>query len=88
MGATVFGKKKRRKGEPPRAPLHLERPAIPASALFRMFVLGSISVIACVWAIWRHFAVPRPPMLVPVPATSTVSSPGGGEGEIEIETTP
>ena len=49
--------------------------------MLRMFVIGSIAVIASGWAIWRYYTVPRMPMVVPVtPATSA--------SEIEIEPPP
>jgi hypothetical protein len=41
----------------------------------RMFVLGMVAAIASTWAIWRHYTVPRQPMLVPKPSAT----------EIEIE---
>jgi hypothetical protein len=43
-----------------------------------MFILGSVAVIASVWAIWHHYTTPRTPMLVPAPSAS----------EIEIEVPP
>ena len=82
MGSTVFGNRKRRMGESQGVPARPERPRIPVGTLVRMFVLGSVSVIACIWALWRHYTVPAQPMLVPVSASSAVSPPG------EIETTP
>ena len=48
---------------------------MPFVVMFRAFVLGSISIAACVWAIWRHYTIPPAPMLVPVPTAT----------EIEIE---
>jgi hypothetical protein len=49
---------------------------VPVRVLFRMFVLGSVAVIAAAWAIWRHYSVPRVPMLRPAPT------------EIEVEPSP
>ncbi|MBX3228963.1 MAG: hypothetical protein KIT84_41470 [Labilithrix sp.] len=54
------------------------RAAIPAGILFRMFVIGSIAVLASVYAVWRYYTVPYQPMLVPKPAPT----------EIEIEPLP
>ena len=34
--------------------------------LLRMFVLGMVAVLASCWALWRHFTIPRMPMVVPV----------------------
>jgi hypothetical protein len=43
-----------------------------------MFVIGSVAVIAAIWALWRHYTVPHVPMVRPVPAPT----------EIEIEPPP
>jgi hypothetical protein len=43
----------------------VERPRIPYGVLFRMFVLGSVAVCASLYAIYRHYGVPRPSMLMP-----------------------
>ena len=51
-------------------------PTIPLAALIRMFVIGSVAVLGSIWALWRHYNVPRMPMVVPV--TSSAS-------EIEVE---
>lgn len=40
-----------------------------------MFVLGSVAVIASVYAVVRYYTVPRPPMLVPVPAATEIPVP-------------
>lgn len=74
----MIGKRKRGVTEPrPPRPVP-SRPKIPPMMVFRMFVLGAVSIVACVWAIWRHYTVPRSPMLVPVPTAT----------EIEIEPPP
>ena len=50
----------------------VERPRIPFGVLFRMFVLGSVAVCASGYAIYRHYWVARPSMLMPRPmATAT-----------------
>ena len=51
---------------------------IPFVTLLRMFLIGSVAVIASGYAIWRHYTVPRAPMLQPVPSSS----------EIEIDPNP
>ncbi len=48
---------------------------IPGGILFRMFVLGSVAIAACVWAIYRHYSVPRMPMVVPAPSTTELPAP-------------
>lgn len=53
----------------------IARPRMPISLFVRIFIVGSVAVGACVYAIWRHVAVPRPPMLVPVPAETTLPAP-------------
>ena len=50
---------------------------MPAIVFFRAFLLGSVSIAACIWAIWRHYTVPLPSMLAPVPSAT--------ETEIEVE---
>jgi hypothetical protein len=41
----------------------VERPRLPASVGLRMFLLGGVAIGASGYAIWRHYAVPRPSML-------------------------
>ncbi len=50
---------------------------MPAIVFFRAFLLGGVSIAACIWAIWRHYTVPLPSMLAPVPSAT--------ETEIEVE---
>lgn len=77
----MIGKRKKRSITGPRSgPPRPERPRIPLPLLIRMFLIGSIAVVASVWALWRHYTVPRSPMLVPVPSAT--------ETEIEIEPPP
>jgi hypothetical protein len=71
----MLGKKKRSVIEP-REKVRVERPKLPIGTMVRMFLLGSVAIIASVWAIWRHYTVPPSKMLVPVTSHS---------GEIEIE---
>lgn len=74
----MLGKDKRTSLQPRRPPLRPERPQIPPAMLVRMFLIGAISVVAAAWALWRHYTVPRSPMLLPAPSSS----------EIEIEPGP
>lgn len=83
--ADVSAKKKRGITEPRQPPPRPQRIRVPFGALFRMFVLGSVAIGASLWALWRHYNVPRPPMLVPVVASSAPASVGT---EIEIEPLP
>lgn len=69
-------RKKKRKVTEARAP---ERIRYPVVVLVRMFVLGSVAVLAAVWAIWRQYTIPRSPMVVPV-------APAPAASEIEIDT--
>ncbi len=58
------------------------RPAA-AFALFRVFALAIVSVIAAGYALTRYYTHPHQPMLVPVPSASqpeeTWILPDGGE---------
>lgn len=51
------------------------RPRLPALLAFRIFVLGGISIAATSYAIYRHYFVPRPPMLVPVAPATELPAP-------------
>jgi hypothetical protein len=46
--------------EPPR------RIEVPVVVLLRMFALGMVAVLAACWALWRHYTLPKAPMVVPV----------------------
>lgn len=74
----MIGKPKRKITEPRVLPVPT-RPRIPVMILFRMFVIGSVAIVACIWAIWRHYMVPRVPLVVPAPPAAT---------EIEVEPPP
>jgi len=52
----------------------VERPRMPFMVMVRMFLLGSVAVVASAYAIYRHYFVPRPPMTTPVPS-ATASTP-------------
>ena len=41
---------------------------MPLSVFVRIFLLGSVAIVASGYAIWRHVAVPRPSMLQPAAA--------------------
>ncbi len=43
---------------------------MPIGVVFRVFLIGSIAIGASGYAIYRHYYVPRPSMLMPVPAPS------------------
>lgn len=51
------------------------RPRLPAALAFRIFVLGGVSIAASSYAIYRHYFVPRPPMVVPAPPATEVPAP-------------
>lgn len=62
------------KPKKPKHPPKPERPLVPFNMAIRMFLLGSIAVIAAVYAIWRHYSVPVAPMLVPAPSAAPSAS--------------
>ena len=53
----------------------VEHPRMPFAVLVRMFLIGSISVAAAGYAIYRHYYVARPSMLMPVPSPSELPAP-------------
>ncbi len=57
----------------------VERPRMPFGVLLRMFLLGSVAIGASGYAIYRHYFVPRPSMLAPVPVTAPDPDPAGSE---------
>jgi hypothetical protein len=81
---VVLGKKKPSVTEP-REPLRVQRLRVPIAALVRMFFIGAVAVVACIWAIWRHYNVPPARMLVPGPAASHAPGDGAHEHEIEVD---
>lgn len=52
----------------------VERPRMPLSILFRVFLVGSVAIVASSYAIYRHYYVPRPSMLQPVPSAAPSAS--------------
>ena len=74
MPPRKLGEKKKKKmfeGTPARP----EQPRIPFAMGIRMFFIGSIAVVAAVYAIWRHYSIPPRPMLVPAPPPSASELP-------------
>jgi hypothetical protein len=65
------GSKKKRKSLDLTKPV--ERPRMPIMVMLRMFLLGSVAVVAASYAIYRHYFVPRPPMSRPVPSATEPS---------------
>lgn len=70
----------------PKLPPKPERTSVPFYMAIRMFLIGSVAVIAAVYAIWRHYSVPRAPMLVPVPSASA-SAPPPDEVPVDLDPT-
>jgi hypothetical protein len=68
----VQKRKKKRKNLDLTKPV--ERPRMPLAVLVRVFVIGSIAIGASGYAIYRHYYVPRPSMLMPAPPPEPASS--------------
>jgi hypothetical protein len=72
LAGVAVQKKSKRKTKHLDLTKPVEHPRIPFGVLFRMFVLGSIAIVASSYAIYRHYYVTRPSMLMPRPtATAT-----------------
>jgi hypothetical protein len=72
LACVAVPKKSKRKTKHVDLTKPVEHPRIPFGVLFRMFVLGSIAIVASSYAIYRHYYVTRPSMLMPRPtATAT-----------------
>lgn len=52
-----------------------ERPPMPAVLFFRIFVIGSVSIVAATYAIYRHYWVARPSMVAPAPVETERPAP-------------
>ena len=65
--------KKKAKSRP--APLAQPREKMPTVTFLRVFVLGSVSIVAAIYAIYRHYWIPRPSMIAPVPAATELPVP-------------
>lgn len=58
----------------------VERPRMPLGVIFRVFLIGSVAIGASGYAIYRHYYVPRPSMLMAVPpATSPAPDPASSD---------
>jgi hypothetical protein len=57
----------------------VERPRMPLSVIFRVFLIGSIAVGASGYAIYRYYWVPRPSMLMPVPPATAEPDPASSD---------
>ena len=53
----------------------VEHPRMPFAVLARMFLIGSMSIAAAGYAIYRHYYVARPSMLMPVPSATELPAP-------------
>jgi hypothetical protein len=72
----------------PKHPPKPERPSVPFNMAIRMFLIGSIAVGGCVWALWRHYSLPRAPMLVPMPSASASASAPFAPDEVPVDLEP
>ena len=63
--------KKSKTGLPPT----VARPRVPFALLFRMFVIGSVAVVASIYGVYRYYFVPRTPMLAPTPSATEIPAP-------------
>ena len=77
----MLGKKKRSITEERLLRPQPQRIRYPVAVLLRMFLLGSVAIVASCWALWRYYTVPKMPMVVP-------ASPAPSASEIEIEPPP
>lgn len=48
---------------------------MPIGVLFRAFLVGSVAVVASIYAIYRHYYVARPSMLEAVPSAAPSQPP-------------
>ena len=53
----------------------VEHPRMPFAVLVRVFLIGAISIAAAGYAIYRHYYVARPSMLMPVPSSTELPAP-------------
>lgn len=81
----VVAKKKKKKGKSGRRTgldltKPVERPRMPFTVLARMFLIGSVAIVASGYAIYRHYCIARPSMLMAVPsATAPAPEPSSSE---------
>ena len=52
---------------------------LPPWIVVRMFLLASVAVVGCIWALVRFYRHPRAPMMTPAP---NVQAPPEDQGEI------
>lgn len=57
----------------------VERPRMPFFVMLRMFLIGSVAVVASSYAIYRHYYVPRPSMRAPVSDAGPSPEPAGSD---------
>lgn len=79
-----LGNKKNGRRKPTRLDLTkpVERLRMPISVLARIFLVGSMAVVGSSYALYRHYYVPRPSMVMvmPVPsATAPTPEPSSSE---------
>ena len=68
----MLAKRKPPVTEPRKSRPALQRPSIPYGTLLRTFALGSVAVLASIYAIVRYYSTPYQHMLVPKPAPTEV----------------
>lgn len=58
----------------------VERPRMPLALALRIFLVGSVAVGASGYALYRHYYIPRPSMLVPAaPVGSGAPEPASSD---------
>ena len=72
----------------PKLPPKPERPSVPFHMAIRMFLIGSVAVAGAIWALYRHYSMPRAPMLVPVPSASASASAPFAPDEVPVDLEP
>ena len=81
VGARVKKRTKKTKSLDLAKPV--ERPRMPFAVIFRVFVIGSIAVGASSYALYRHYYVPRPSMLQPLPpAGAAAPAPASPDSDL------
>ncbi len=62
-------------------------PRVPPAIVVRMFLLASVAVIGCIWALVRYYTHPHAPMVAPVHQVAPVPS-DEHPGEVPVEVVP
>lgn len=57
----------------------VERPRMPLTLMLRMFLLGSVAVVASGYAVYRYYFVPRTPMMQPATPDAATPEPSSSE---------